>query len=315
MLGIRTKQLLFTAGMALLTSMSANAACPNYNEVLNYVDSYWDRSMLRPFAGITTVAEAYCAQGGVAAEIGRRLGVPAGFRVAVAHGGGSAREPQPIRSFLYENMFLRNGDSIAADFAREPMISAELIAVVKDSALQKSATAQDLLEHIDHFIPFIHLFDASGNNLRKSDAMTLIATNAGTRFGVLGKPIRLEANTETLESLAAMRVVIRNSHGKELSVATGTATLGHPLNALLWLGRDLQYNAQRIHPGDMLGVGEFGMSPTPGAGEKIEVQFYGLPGDPIVSVNFSDPVGKLSNVADQIECFTGKKSCSSAQPQ
>jgi 2-keto-4-pentenoate hydratase len=304
--------------LMLFVTLHGNAACPSYNEVVKYVDAYWARTPLRPIIGVTNLTEAYCAQARVAAEIGWHMGVPAGYRVALSsaesqqsHGIG-----HPIRGFLFERMFLNNNDSIPADFAGRPVAYADLVAVAKDGSFQRTATAQQLLEDIKYFIPIIQLSDDIGGDTQSTTtAMDLISSNLGTRFAILGAPIPVEAHPTFYEKLAAMRVVIRNGRDQELSVVRGAEILGHPLNALHWLGKELEYNAQRIQPGDMLSVGQFGPAIPVYAGDEIKVQYLGLPGDPIVNVRFTQPVGQLTNVADKVDCFTAKKTCHPIQPQ
>jgi 2-keto-4-pentenoate hydratase len=316
MAGARSNIVRAIQTLMLLAVLDANAACPGYNEVLNYIDSYWRRTSLQPFPNVTKLSDAYCAQALVAAEIGWHMGTPAGYRVTLtsaelqqAHG-----IDHPVRGFLFKRMFLNSGDSIPADFAKAPVISVDLIAVVKGSTFQRAATARELIQHIDHFIPIIHLSDSVGGDTHSVSAMDLIATNLGARFAVLGDPIPVDGNSGFVEKLSAMRVVTSNAQGKELNSVQGSAILGNPLNALHWLGRDLEYNAQRVQPGDLLSVGQFGPSVAVRAGDEIKVQYFGLPGNPIVSVRFVAPIGRIINVADQIDCFTTKKVCYTTQP-
>ena len=305
--GTRFRCILLT--LALFAELEAWAGCPNYDEVLNYAQAYWDRRPAEGFSGVATLGEAYCAQGIVAAEIGRRMGTPAGYRVALSSGEAQQRHglPHPIRGFLFEHMFLNSGVSIPADFAAVPVVSADLIAVVKGEDFQHAKSPLDLLEHIDYLLPFIQLSDASPGN--SQSALTLIATNLGTRFGVVGTPIPVEHTQAFYEKLAAMRVVMTDGEGNELGAGYGSESLEHPLHTLHWLGRDLEYNAQRIQPGDRLSVGAF-FAPIPArAGQEISVRYIGLPGEPRVSIRISEPIGGLLDVAERHECFTNPTLC------
>ncbi len=280
----------FVLAASVLASAGAYAGCPSKEEVLSYVAAYANRQPVAPIAHIRSTMEAYCAQGMVAATIGRRMGIPAGFKAAYTSDSVQAKSgiKAPIRAFLYENMFLQDGAMIEANFGARPQISADLIAVVKDPYIQEARTPLEVLEHISHVVPFIELSDAMLGEDHPVTAFAMIATNAGTRYGVLGTPIEVEATPEFLERLAAMRVVMTDTAGNELGRAEGKAVLGHPLNSVLWLGADLAWNAQRILPGDMLGVGAFFPPSVPKAGSAVTVQYMGLPGNPTVSVNFEE---------------------------
>ena len=186
-------------------------------------------------------------------------------------------------------MFLQDGAVINADFGARPQISADLIAVVKDANIQDARTPLEVLEHVSFVVPYIELSDAMLGENDPVTAFALIATNVGTRYGVLGEPIAGRSYDRNFsKNLPPMRVVMTDAAGKELGQAEGKAMSGHPLNSVLWLGADLAYNAQRIQPGDMLGVGAFFPPSAPKAGSGITVQYVGLPGDPSVSVSFED---------------------------
>jgi 2-keto-4-pentenoate hydratase len=275
---------------SVLGSANAHAGCPTHEEVLGYVAAYANRQPVAPIAHIKTSMEAYCAQGMVAAAIGRAMGVPAGYKAAYT--SHSVQEQSgikaPIRAFLFEHMFLQNGAVVPVNFGARPQISADLIAVVRDANIQDARTPLEVLEHVSHVVPFIELSDAMLGENQPVTAFALIATNVGTRYGVLGAPIPVEPTQEFLDQLAAMRVVMTDTAGNELGHGEGKAMLGHPLNSVLWLGADLAYNAQRIQPGDMLGLGAFFPPSLPKAGLGVTVRYLGLPGDPSVSVSFED---------------------------
>jgi 2-oxo-hept-3-ene-1,7-dioate hydratase len=293
----------------LCAAFGAQAACPNRTEVLDYVHSYWQRQPGKTFATVASLGDAYCAQGLVAAQIGWDMGTPAGYAVALSSVDAQRRHgvQHPVRGFLFKRMFLANGASIPADFAAVPIVSADLIAVVKGHDFQRARDALELLEHIDYLLPFIQLRD--GSSTVAQGATGLVATNLGTRYGVIGAPIPVERSQAFFDKLAAMRVVMTDAKGIELGAAHGTAVMGHPLNALHWLSRDLEYNAQRIQPGDRLSVGAFFAPIAAHTGQQVTVRYAGLPGEPEVSIHVVEPVGQAVNVVDQHACFIDAAQC------
>jgi 2-keto-4-pentenoate hydratase len=82
-----------------------------------------------------------------------------------------------------------------------------------------------------------------------------------------------------------MRVTITNQ-GKDMASATGSAILGHPLNAVLWLVQDLERSGIKLKAGDRLSLGSFSQPVKPIPGMAISVRYEGLPGNPAVSVRF-----------------------------
>jgi len=122
--------------------------------------------------------------------------------------------------------------------------------------------------------------------VEKLTAPLLTFLNAGARLGVVGKPIPVAATPAFADALANMRVVVTDQHGKELARGRGSAILGHPLNAVMWLHEDLARGRVRLKPGDVLSLGSFTPPLKPKAGMTVTVRYEGLPGNPAVTVRF-----------------------------
>ena len=94
----------------------------------------------------------------------------------------------------------------------------------------------------------------------------------------MGTPIPVEPTSAFADALARMQVVMTDETGRELSRATGRALLGHPLNAVLWLVRDLRKSGKRLKAGEVLSLGAFSRPAPPRKGAVITVRYEGLPG-------------------------------------
>jgi 2-keto-4-pentenoate hydratase len=86
--------------------------------------------------------------------------------------------------------------------------------------------------------------------------------------------------------LRDMRVIMTDDKGNELADAPGTAILGHPLNAVLWLVEDLRKSGGRLRVGDKLSLGAFSPPLAPHSEMRVTVRYVGLPGDPQIHVRF-----------------------------
>jgi len=175
---------------------------------------------------------------------------------------------------------------VPADFGARPVFEPDLIAVVKDAAIHEARTHLEVLKSLSLVVPFIELPDllvAEGQPLSGS---LLTMLNVGARLGVVGKGIPVKPTAEFAAALANMQVVTLDATGKELARGPGTAILGHPLNAVIWLAEDLGKSRIRLKPGDMLSLGAFSAPLQPRPGLAITVRYFGLPGDPSVSVRF-----------------------------
>lgn len=276
-----------TACLLSITS-AAQARCPAFDDVTAYVDAYLARTPAKMIPGLTTLGDARCAQGAVAAQLARTQGLLAGFRAGFSDKASQQRFQiqGPLRAFLFKNMFFDSGAAVDAQYGARPLFEASLIAVVKDGELQQAKTALEALDHISHFLPYIELNDLALAADEPITNLSLTATNVATRLGVIGAPIEVEASEAFLAKLAAMQIVVTDQHGGELGRAVGSDLMQHPMNSVLWLARGLSYDGQRLMAGDKLGLGAFVPAATPQAGTKIKVQYLGLPGDPSVSVSF-----------------------------
>ena len=277
-----------SAVIIFLAATNVQADCPKYEEINAIVAAYVAKVSIKPIENLDSVIEAYCAQGKLAAQIGRTKGTQAGFKAgytSLSTRPGTDVD-RPLRGFLFQKMFLADGAVVPANFGARPRFAADLIAVVKDDDINQATTALDALGHISHFLPFIDLSDLMLEEGNPTDMLNLIATNIGSRWGVLGKPIAVEATPEFLTLLETMTVVMEDEKGETIGRGQGRDVLGHPMNAVMWIVRDLEHFAQRVQQGDKLGVGAFFPAGTPQSGRTVKVTYQGLPRDPTVSVRF-----------------------------
>ena len=282
------KNYLTSAVAIFLSATSVQADCPKFEEINSIVAAYEAKLPIKPIPNLRSLLDAYCAQGKLAAQIGRIKGTQAGFKAgytSLSTRSGTDVD-RPLRGFLFQNMFLKDGSVISANFGARPRYAADLIAVVKDDDLNTAVTSLDALEHISYFLPFIDLSDLIVEEGAPTNMFNLIATNIGSRWGVLGEPITVEATEEFLTRLETMTIVIEDEKGEAIGCGKGSDVLGHPMNSVMWMVRDLAHSAQRVQQGDKLGVGAFFPAGTPRAGRGVKVTYQGLPGDPTVSVRF-----------------------------
>jgi 2-keto-4-pentenoate hydratase len=120
----------------------------------------------------------------------------------------------------------------------------------------------------------------------ESWASSASAINVAARLGVAGEEVPLQATPETVKTLADARIVASDASGATLAESTGAATLGNPLNAVVWLVEDLAKAGRKLAAGDLISVGSFTPLTPPKAGQAISVRYEGLPGTPKVSLTF-----------------------------
>jgi 2-keto-4-pentenoate hydratase len=263
------------------------AACPSHERV-NTLVRFW--LMKEPVRGLPTdmnLKDAECGRRRLVEKLeasdNRVVGYKAGLTSkALQERFGVA---SPVRGVLLEKMLLEDGADVPFDFGARPVFEADLMVVVKDAGIHGAKTHLEVLRSLSLVIPFVELPDLLVAEGEKLSGPLLVSLNAGARLGVVGKGIPVQATPEFAAALEKMRVTVMNQ-GKEIAGATGGAILGHPLNAVLWLVKDLERSGVRLKPGDRLSLGSFSPPMKPVPGMAITVRYEGLPGNPVVSVRF-----------------------------
>jgi 2-keto-4-pentenoate hydratase len=280
-------------GLAALTAVSAacgdaHAVCPSHEQISAIVRSLAAKEPLRGLRADLSMQDAECGRRRMVDFIelshGRVIGYKAGLTNSQVQRrfGASA----PVRGALLERMLLDDGAAVPADFGARPVYEPDLIVVVKDAAIHEARTHRDVLKSLSLVIPFIELPDLMIAEGQPISAELITFLNVGARLGVVGKGVPVQPTAEFSAALATMHVVTLDETGKELARDAGTAILGHPLNAVMWLADDLSKSRIRLKPGDMLSLGAFSVPRQPTPGLAITVRYLGLPGNPAVRVRF-----------------------------
>jgi 2-keto-4-pentenoate hydratase len=71
-----------------------------------------------------------------------------------------------------------------------------------------------------------------------------------------------------------------------LAENTGAATLGNPLNVVVWLIEDLKKHGHELKAGDLISVGSFSPLVPLKAGQTVTVRYEGLAHPAAVRVTF-----------------------------
>lgn len=269
------------AAVAALAALPALADCPAEEEVATLA-----AAILAGTPGsapeVETLEGGLCAQEMLVAILQQEWGAPIGWKAGLTSPPAQANfgVTEPVRGVMFEGMFLPDGATLPAAFAARPLFEADFIVVVGDAAINEATTHDQVMAALATLHPFIELPDLVVENPGALSGPKITAINVGARLGILGEGI--PADAALIDTLAEMQVTITDQAGEVLASAPGTAILGHPLNAVLWL-RD---SGLTLAPGDMLSLGSFGPLLPPRAGLTATITWAGLPGDPSLSVSF-----------------------------
>jgi 2-keto-4-pentenoate hydratase len=281
--------LLLLAACAALAPW-ARAACLSDAEAAALVDAYNTRTPAANPEGLSA-ADGECSRTKVNRLLERGLGAPVGYKAGLTNPAVQKRfnADAPVWGALYAPMLLADGAKVDAAFGTRPLFEADLLVRVRDASVNAATTPEAVLQAIDQVIPFIELPDLVVQAPAKLNGAAITAINVGARLGVAGTPIAMPATrAERYAWLDALRdmVVVLKADGAEVDRGKGSDVLEHPLNAVVWLARDLARDGRALKKGDLVSLGSFSKLMPPKPGLAVEVVYFGLPGTPSVGASF-----------------------------
>jgi 2-keto-4-pentenoate hydratase len=278
--------------LAAALAAPAGAACLTDAEVVALHDAYSARQPAANPEGLSA-ADGECTRAKFNRLLGTSLGPVVGYKAGLTNPAVQKRfnHDSPVWGVLYEAMLLKDGAVVDAAFGARPLFEADLLVRVASADINQAQTPAEVLAAVDQVIPFIELPDLVVQAPPKLNGAAISAINVGARLGVLGAPIAVPAmRAERYALLDALRdmVVIVAEGGKEVDRGKGSDVLEHPLNAVVWLAKDMARSGggAALKPGDLVSLGSFSRLLPPKPGMAVEVAYWGLPGTPKVKVSF-----------------------------
>lgn len=281
---MRALILCLTATLAL--PATAFAKCASDAEIAAFVASTTANTPAKALAAGGSMDDALCTQDKLVAAMTPTMGRVIGYKAGLTSKPAQDRfgVTEPVQGVLYENMMVEDGASVPAAFGAIPMVESDLILKVGSTAINNATTIEGVMAAVSTVHPFIELPDMTLAKGEPINAVTLTAIGVAPKLGVLGAGIPVADPAAMATALGTMSVTLKNGAGEDVVTAPGKAVLGHPVNAVLWLlGKGV-----RLQKGDLISVGSFGPL-TPSAKMKggASVTYTGLPGDPTISVTFT----------------------------
>jgi 2-keto-4-pentenoate hydratase len=267
---------------ALLVSLAfmpgAEAACPDDAAIARFAGQILQRQSPIPFASLSP-ADGRCVQDKLVAIFAQTLGDTVGFKLGLTNPAIQQRFgiDHPIRgSIFHATLRATSGTEIEARFAAVPVLEADMLLRIGmggvETALNDHAA---LIRHIDQVIPFIELPDLVYAPDHRPSLGDVLAINVGARLGVQGRPIAVTRSPDFIAALGRMSVSLHQD-GREVSRAPGAAILGHPLNALAWIARDLARDGRPLRAGDIISLGSFSPPQPVAPGQVWTARYEGL---------------------------------------
>lgn len=285
---MKTSLAALALGLAALP-LGAHAACPTDLEAATVAAAIVARQPVTAPAGEMSMEDGLCGQGKVVRYLAQAYGEPVGYKAGLTNPVVQKRfnYNAPLRGTLFKSMIVEDGAEVPAAFGARPVFEADLVVEVANPVgLAKATTPGEVLRHIKSVRPFIELPDLMVGDPSKLGGPMLAMINVGARLGVLGKPIAAKHDKALAEALALMTVTLTDGAGAVIDSGKGSATLGNPLNAAIWLAQDLARAGLPLKRGDLLSLGSFTKLTPPKPGLVVTARYEGLPGNPQVVVKF-----------------------------
>jgi 2-keto-4-pentenoate hydratase len=289
-LRLRLAPFAVVAALAVALPGLAAAACPDDAAVASFAAAYLAKQPVEAFGTGLDAADAACARNKLVADLEKTLGPVVGYKAGLTNKAVQERfgATAPVLGVLLQDMILGADAEISAKFGIKPVYEADMVLVVADEGINAAGTPEEAIQHISGVRPFIELADLMLADPKQLTASVLAASNVGARLGVLGEMAPIDTSPAGAAALANAEIVLTNGDGTVLSTAPGSAVLGNPLNAVIWVAQELAAEGKALKAGDLVSVGSFSALTPPKPGEIVTVTYKGLQGEPSVSVEFND---------------------------
>ncbi|CAH2785583.1 MAG: 2-keto-4-pentenoate hydratase (EC [uncultured Paraburkholderia sp.] len=185
---------------------------------------------------------------------------------------------QPDFGMLFDTMAVADGEEIAMSRTQQPKVEAEIALVLERDLPHERHTLADLLRATAFALPAIEVV---GSRIARWDIRLAdtIADNASSGLFVLGnRPVKLDA----FDAIHCAMVMERR--GEQVSIGAGSACLGNPLRAALWLADTMVRMDAPLAAGDIVLTGALGPMVAASAGDVFTASIEGLG---TVSASFS----------------------------
>lgn len=153
----------------------------------------------------------------------------------------------PDFGFLYDSMEVKDG-TIKKDDILQPRMEGELAFILKED-LKDNATAQDVLDATDYVVPAIEIVGSRIKNWKLTIVDT-VADNASCGMYLLSD-VKIDPKEVDLREIE----MSLHKNGELINSGKGSAVLGDPVNAVLWLANSLGQYGVKLEAGDIILAG------------------------------------------------------------
>ncbi len=177
---------------------------------------------------------------------------------------------QPDYGALFADMEVVTGEAIEVSQLIQPRVEAEIALVLGRDLCSPDLTFGELMRATAYAIPALEVVDSRIRDWKITILDTVADNGSSARYVLGASPRRLT----DLDLAACSMTMTRN--GSIVSVGCGSACLGHPLRAALWLARTMARAGQPLRSGDVVLTGALGPVSPVSVGEVYEARISGF---------------------------------------
>lgn len=179
---------------------------------------------------------------------------------------------QPDFGWLLDGMVYNEGESIPFDTLIQPKAEGEIAFLLKKDLQGPGVTAADVLAATEGVMACFEIVDSRIRDwqIRIQDT---VADNASCGVFVLGDQLVDIRNLDL-----ALCGMVLEKNGEIVVTGAGAATLGHPVNAMVWLANTLGRLGIALKAGDIVLSGALGAMVPVQKGDNLRVTIGGIGG-------------------------------------
>jgi 2-oxopent-4-enoate/cis-2-oxohex-4-enoate hydratase len=179
---------------------------------------------------------------------------------------------QPDFGYLLDGMVYNEGESIPMDTLIQPKAEGEIAFLMKKDLMGPGVTAADVLAATAGVMACFEIVDSRITDW-KIKIQDTVADNASCGVFVLGD--KLVPIDQVDLGLCGM---VLEKNGEIVVTGAGAATMGHPVNAMVWLANTLGRLGIPLKAGDIVLSGAMGAMVPVVKGDSLRVTIGGIGG-------------------------------------
>ena len=176
----------------------------------------------------------------------------------------------PIYGYVFDDMVVEEGDSIAVSDFIHPKVEAEIGFILKEDLEGPGVTALDVLRATEYVFPALEIIDSRYENFNFT-LPDVIADNTSAAGAIFGTDLK---RPETLELDVVGVTLSVNGELKELGA--GAAVLGHPANSVARLANMISKKGEKVKAGQPILTGGVTSAVRLSPGDFVNVKYGGL---------------------------------------